>query len=141
VLRYHPPVCVLCGKALAASTIFRTKCAHEFHKSCIAIYAKKKPTCPTCSTVCVEKPATPNTRSQGKTNLDSPRTTAGLNQSARQPSDSNAGQTESSTNVISEAVRGMQSELMAQLSREMGQLIRSTIAAQLQPISEQLSQH
>jgi len=34
----------------------------------------------------------------------------------------------------------MQSELMAQLSREMGQLIQSTIAAQLQPISEQLSQ-
>jgi len=29
---------------------------------------------------------------------------------------------------------------MAQLSREMGQLILSAIAAQLQPISEQLSQ-
>jgi len=34
----------------------------------------------------------------------------------------------------------MQSELMAQLSRELGQLIRSTIATHLQPISEQLSQ-
>jgi len=57
-----PPECVLYGKALTASTIFRTKCAHEFYKPCIAIYAKKKPTCPTCSTVCFEKPATPNTR-------------------------------------------------------------------------------
>jgi len=34
----------------------------------------------------------------------------------------------------------MHSELMAQLSTEMGQQIRSTIAAQLQPISKQLSQ-
>lgn len=117
------PICMLCNKEMATGRA-RTKCGHEFHKSCITTHAKTKASCPTCKVVCFEKPQTASEMSSAGTSqqlrrADSP---GAASQGGSQAE--SLGSTAEISSMVSQSVQAMQSTLLEQLSTQMERLFQ-----------------
>ncbi|XP_041565648.1 uncharacterized protein LOC108148614 isoform X3 [Drosophila elegans] len=106
--------CKLCEKDLAISTTYKTKCGHDFHKTCITSHSKTHRECPICGIICFQLPPS------GKTIVNSP---APSGKTGENRAEVDIG------NLVTQAVQGMKNDLLTQLSQQMAQIIQANIAA------------
>lgn len=131
-----PINCTLCGKELGQEGIFKTRCKQEYHKSCLSAYSKKHGKCPSCNTACFEVvPTSSGSHGPKQTSVSK------VGASAKNSGDGSESEplawtsTEAVGAMITEAVKSMQNEMMAQLSGHMPQFIQSNVAAQFRSLS------
>nr|XP_043066517.1 ERAD-associated E3 ubiquitin-protein ligase HRD1A-like [Drosophila bipectinata] len=115
------PICMICNKEMATGRA-RTKCGHEFHKTCITTHARSKSSCPTCKVVCFEKvqaasDTTAASTSQQTRRPDSP---CGTSQAGSQSE--SLGSTAELQALVSQSVSAMQATLLEQLSTQVDRL-------------------
>lgn len=129
-------VCILCKTHISESDLYKTKCGHSFHKKCMKNHLTSKKSCPTCKAACPGEPlirtdssVSRNTRHQNRlVNLQN-EDNSQVNMGAEDSSQARLSGREDVHSIVTEAVRGMQNELLTQLSEKMTILIEANLAS------------